>query len=79
MRIFIAISLIIMGIWSIVGLAYYLYISFGWFSKFFHGVVGFHRPDDRNVWMQGFQKHCRCKVCKRVLVLDEIGEWMVEK
>lgn len=79
MRVFIAMGLIVVGIWCLVAFAYALYVSFGWFAKFFHGVVGFHRSDDRRAWKEDGRWHCRCKVCKKVLVLDEIGEWVTKE
>lgn len=78
MTVLIWIMLMIYGIWCLVAFTYALYVTFGLFKRFFHDFVGFHLPDDRKVWLKGDRRHCRCKVCDRILILTDDGGWVVE-
>ncbi len=76
MTVLIWVVLTLLVVWCGIAFAYAMYESFRLFKRFFHDWLGFHLPDDRNVWLKGDRRHCRCKVCHRVLILTDDGGWV---
>lgn len=52
------------------------YVMFGWFSFFFHDVLGWHEPDeDSEQWFDGASYRARCRHCGADIMQDSQGNW----
>ena len=57
-------------------LAAILYLIFGWFSFFFHDVLGWHEPDENSEqWFDGASYRARCRHCGADIMQDSQGNW----
>ncbi len=52
-----------------------LYLTFGWFHFWFHGVMRWHQPDDSPEWSDGCSTHSKCKWCGKDIMQDSQGNW----
>lgn len=51
-----------------------LYFKNGWFKKYFHGILGWHIPDEKPLF-DGVNKHAICKYCHKDIMQDSQGNW----
>lgn len=51
-----------------------LYLSLGWFKFFYHGLLGWHRPDD-TLECDGVNIKSTCKYCGKEIMQDSQGNW----
>lgn len=52
-----------------------LYFAFGWFKRWYHDVLGWHRPDDSGQSYDGASFHAHCKYCGKEITQDSQGNW----
>ena len=53
-----------------------LYFKKGWFKRFFHDLMKWHRPDENTpIWCDGCSDHCVCKYCGEEIMQDSQGNW----
>ena len=52
-----------------------LYFICGFMKFYYHGLLGWHRPDDSPIWNDGCSNHCKCKYCGKNIMLDSQGNW----
>lgn len=60
-------------LWAIVASA--LYFWFGFLKFFYHGVLGWHMPDDSPEWNDGLSDHSVCRYCGKNIMQDSQGNW----
>lgn len=51
-----------------------LYFKFGWFKKFYHDFLEWHRPEDKQSF-DGCSFHSKCKWCGEEILQDSQGNW----
>lgn len=51
-----------------------LYHVFGCFKRFYHDVLGWHKPTDEREF-DGCSPHSRCKYCGKEIMRDSQGNW----
>lgn len=54
-----------------------LYLNFGTFKRWFHGVLEWHRPDKTRTWNDGRATYSQCKWCGKEIMRDSQGNWLV--
>lgn len=66
---------LIMGslIWMFIGMG--LYFRFGFLKTYYHGMLGWHIPDDSPQYFDGCSQHARCKHCGKDIMQDSQGNW----
>ena len=52
-----------------------LYFKFGFLKTFYHGMLGWHTPDDSEQYHVGCSQHARCKYCGKDIMRDSQGNW----
>ena len=52
-----------------------LYFKFGFLKFYYHGVLGWHRPDGSPKWSDGLSTHSKCKYCGKDIMQDSQGNW----
>ena len=53
-----------------------LYLKFGLFKKFYHNILGWHKPIDENdSRFDGCNVHNTCKYCGKEIIQDSQGNW----
>lgn len=52
-----------------------LYFKKGWFKKFYHDVLKWHRPNDETIGFNGMTFHSTCKHCGEKIMQDSQGNW----
>lgn len=50
------------------------YEKFGWFKRFYHDVLGWHKPTDEREF-DGCSLNSRCKYCGKEIMQDSQGNW----
>ena len=60
-------------IWLHVGAC--LYFRYGFLNFFYHGLMGWHRPDKYARFSDGCSIHSRCRYCKKEIMQDSQGNW----
>lgn len=65
---------IILGLSFIIFAPIVLYEKFGWFKVFYHDVLGWHKPIDKE-WFDGCNTHSHCKYCGKEIMQDSQGNW----
>lgn len=65
---------IILGILTFMFMGGVLYLRFGWFKFFFHNVMGWHKPDDKQGF-DGCSFISHCKYCGKEIMQDSQGNW----
>lgn len=72
-----AIIVIAAGAWEIA--AAWLYHKLGWFKFFYHGMLGWHVPDENiDHWSDGCSDHAICKYCGKDIMQDSQGNWFTK-
>lgn len=51
-----------------------LYEKFGWFKRFYHDILGWHKPTDEKEF-DGCSLKSRCKYCGKEIMQDSQGNW----
>lgn len=51
-----------------------LYETLGWFKRFYHDVLGWHKPTDEKEF-DGCNICSHCKYCGKEIMQDSQGNW----
>lgn len=51
-----------------------IYHKFGWFKRFYHDLLGWHKPTDEKEF-DGCSLHSKCKYCGKEIMMDSQGNW----
>lgn len=65
---------IVFGLSFIIFAPIILYLEFGWFKGFYHDVLGWHEPIDKE-WFDGCNFCSHCKYCGKEIMQDSQGNW----
>lgn len=60
-------------VWMYVGS--WLYFKFGFQKFYYHGLLGWHTPDDFPQQFDGCSIHATCKYCGKKIMQDGQGNW----
>ena len=52
-----------------------LYLTKGWFHRWYHDVLGWHQPDNQPHSFDGCSEHATCKWCGKDIMQDSQGNW----
>lgn len=66
---------IVFGAVAWVYIAAGLYFAFGFLKFYYHDLLGWHRPDDSPMTLDGITVHATCRYCGRDIMRDSQGNW----
>ena len=52
-----------------------LYFKSGFMKWYYHGILGWHVPDDGEQNFDGCSAHATCRHCKKDIMQDSQGNW----
>lgn len=53
-----------------------MYIKFGWFKSFYHNIIGWHKPLEKQ-YMTGTNIISTCEYCGKEIMKDSQGNWFL--
>ena len=67
---------IFLGLMVLSTAAAFLYLWLGWFKRFYHDLLGWHRPDESlDESFDGCSVCSVCKYCGKEIMQDSQGNW----
>ena len=51
-----------------------LYLKFGIFKRFYHDILGWHQPNNKESF-DGCSITSQCKYCGKSIMMDSQGNW----
>ena len=69
-----SILVFLVGLLVILGFIWYVH-PFKVMTWFYHGILGWHKPDDGDEYYDGCSFHSRCRFCHKPIMQDSQGNW----